>query len=134
MNNDISKISVNEAFNNPNGKTSSNKLVSVVTSFVCLFLFVILVIYYFINPSEAANVLALIDKTTVYFSVAAGIMGVKTIASNFGGNKITIGVQETNNEMPVTESNNVSEKQNKKHKKKSYYNEEEEDESIINND
>lgn len=91
MNNDISKISVNEAFNNPNGKTSSNKLVSVVTSFVCLFLFVVLVGYYFINPSEATNVLALIDKTTVYFSVAAGIMGVKTISSNFGGNRMSIG-------------------------------------------
>lgn len=88
---DINKISVTEAFNNPDGKTSANKVVGVTTSFVCLLLFVVLVIFYFINPHEAANVLLLIDKTTIYFSVAAGVMGIKTISSSFGGNKMILG-------------------------------------------
>lgn len=114
---DIHKVSLNEAFNNPNGKTSANKVVGVVTSFVCLFLFVILVVYYFFNPQEATNILALIDKTTVYFSVAAGVMGIKTISSSFGNNRITIGNNSNSspknfktNKKPKQHNNNETER------------------------
>lgn len=84
---DIDKVNIKEAFNNNNGKTSANKVVGVTASFVCLILFVSLVFYYFINPHEATSILALIDKTTTYFCVSAGLMGVKTISSIFGDKK-----------------------------------------------
>lgn len=84
---DIEKVNIKEAFNNNNGKTSANKVVGVTASFVCLILFISLVCYYFVNPQEATSILALIDKTTTYFCVSAGLMGVKTISSIFNGDK-----------------------------------------------
>ena len=88
---DVSKFSIGEMFNNANGKTSATKFVGAVTSFVCLLLFIILVIFYFFNTGEASTVLLLIDKTTVYFSVAAGLMGIKSVSSAIGNSKIKIG-------------------------------------------
>ena len=84
------KFSPVEIFSNNNGKTSSTKVVGFIASGVCLFLFVILVLYYFINPGECANILEFIDRTITYFSVSAGLMGIKSITSSFGKNKIEI--------------------------------------------
>ena len=95
--NDINEISFKEIFNNYSGKTSSTKFVGVTASLVCLFLFIILVIYYFFNPLEAQNVLSLIDKTTTYFTVSSGLMGVKSITSAFGKNVIKINDEEEYN-------------------------------------
>lgn len=88
---DISKFSFFEMFNNASGKTSATKFVGTLTSVVCLLLFIILVVFYFFNPAEAATVLLLIDKTTVYFSIAAGLMGIKSVSSAIGNSKIKIG-------------------------------------------
>lgn len=84
------KFSPVEIFSNNNGKTSSTKVVGFIASCVCLFLFLILVLYYFINPGECANILEFIDKTITYFSVSAGLMGIKSITSSFGKNRIEI--------------------------------------------
>lgn len=84
------KFSPVEIFSNNNGKTSSTKVVGFIASSVCLFLFVILVLYYFINPGECANILEFIDRTITYFSVSAGLMGIKSITSSFGKNRIEI--------------------------------------------
>lgn len=84
------KFSPVEIFSNNNGKTSSTKVVGFIASCVCLFLFVILVLYYFINPGECGNILEFIDRTITYFSVSAGLMGIKSITSSFGKNKIEI--------------------------------------------
>lgn len=84
------KFSPVEIFSNNNGKTSSTKVVGFIASCVCLFLFLILVLYYFINPGECANILEFIDRTITYFSVSAGLMGIKSITSSFGKNKIEI--------------------------------------------
>jgi hypothetical protein len=56
-----------------------------------LLLFIILVGFYFFNTAEAATIITLIDKTTVYFSIAAGLMGVQSISSAIGNSKIKIG-------------------------------------------
>lgn len=82
------KFSPVEIFSNNNGKTSSTKVVGFIASCVCLFLFVILVGYYFINPGECANILEFIDRTITYFTVSAGLMGIKSITSSFGKNKM----------------------------------------------
>lgn len=87
---DPHKFSVNEIFANNNGKTSSTKVVGFLTSVVCLLLFIMLVIYFFVNPAAAAPILEFIDRTVTYFSVAAGLMGVKSITSAFGRHKIQV--------------------------------------------
>lgn len=87
---DPHKFSMNEIFANNNGKTSSTKVVGFITSMVCLLLFLMLVIYFFINPAAAAPILEFIDRTVTYFSVSAGLMGVKSITSAFGRHKIAI--------------------------------------------
>ena len=84
------KFSAVEIFSNNNGKTSSTKVVGFIASCVCLFLFLILVLYYFINPGECGNILEFIDRTITYFSVSAGLMGIKSITSSFGKNRIEI--------------------------------------------
>jgi len=84
------KFSPVEIFSNNNGKTSSTKVVGFIASCVCLFLFVILVGYYFINPGECANILEFIDRTITYFTVSAGLMGIKSITSSFGKSKLEI--------------------------------------------
>lgn len=78
---DIDKISLREAFNNDNGRTSANKIVGVITSFVCMILVLSLIVFYFFNTGEAGTILALIDKTIMYFGCAAGLMGVKSVSN-----------------------------------------------------
>lgn len=87
---DPHKISFSEIFSNNNGKTSSTKIIGFLVSIVCLFIFIMLVIYYFYNPGECANILEIIDRTVSYFSISAGLMGVKSITSSFGRQKIEI--------------------------------------------
>ncbi len=91
------KFSPVEIFSNNNGKTSSTKVVGFIASCVCLFLFVILVGYYFINPGECANILEFIDRTITYFTVSAGLMGIKSITSSFGKSKLEIVQQPKKN-------------------------------------
>ena len=81
---DPHKFSISEIFANNNGKTSSTKIIGFIVSIVCLMIFIMLVIYYFYNPGECANILEIIDRTVSYFSISAGLMGVKSITSSFG--------------------------------------------------
>ncbi|MBO6271494.1 hypothetical protein J6O48_01800 [bacterium] len=85
---DPHKFSFNEIFANNNGKTSSTKLVGFITSMVCLLLFMSLVVFFFFNPETSKEILEFIDRTITYFSVAAGLMGVKSVTSAFGKQKI----------------------------------------------
>lgn len=76
---DIDKISLKEAFNNDNGKTSANKIVGVITSFVCMLILISLVVFYFVQPAAGPVILQFIDRTIMYFGCAAGLMGVKSL-------------------------------------------------------
>lgn len=87
---DAHKFSINEIFSNNNGKTSSTKLVGFITSMTCLLLFLSLVVFFFFVPAQGAMVLEFVDRTVTYFSVAAGLMGVKSITSAFGKHRIEI--------------------------------------------
>jgi hypothetical protein len=95
---DPHRFSMNEIFANNNGKTSSTKVVGFITSMVCLLLFLMLVIYFFVNPAAAAPILEFIDRTVTYFSVAAGLMGVKSITSAFGRHKIQVASADEDDE------------------------------------
>ena len=87
---DAHKFSVNEIFSNNNGKTSSTKLVGFITSMVCLLIFLALIVFFFFMPQHGAIALEFVDKTVTYFTVSAGLMGVKSITSAFGKHRLEI--------------------------------------------
>lgn len=118
---DPHRFSINEIFANNNGKTSSTKVVGFITSMICLLLFLMLVIYFFINPAAAAPILEFIDRTVTYFSVAAGLMGVKSITSAFGRHKIQV-------------ANTEGGKPNNNHHKPNHGMDEEDEEEFIEED
>lgn len=97
------KFSMNEVFSNSNGKTSSTKLVGFITSMVCLFIFVSLMVYFFFMPVHGALILDFIDRTVTYFTVSAGLMGVKSITSAFGKHRVEI----TDNTQPVKKTKTI---------------------------
>lgn len=76
-----------EIFNDNSGKTSAASFIGVITSVVCLLLFITLIIFYFTHLTEASIVLSLIDKVTTFFGIGAGLMGVKSISSIFDKNQ-----------------------------------------------
>lgn len=100
---DPHKISWSEIFSNNNGKTSSTKIIGFMVSLVCLIIFLMLVIYYFCNPGECSNILELIDRTVSYFTISAGLMGVKSITSSFGRQKLEITEKTEINQNDMTE-------------------------------
>ena len=108
---DPHKFSFNEVFANNNGKTSSTKLVGFITSMGCLLLFMSLVVFFFFNPETSKEILEFIDRTITYFSVAAGLMGVKSVTSAFGKQKIQI-VQDTSEEIELVTKNEENEENN----------------------
>lgn len=102
------KFSVNEIFANNNGKTSSTKIVGFITSMVCLLLFISLVVFFFFNPGSSNEILEFIDRTITYFSVSAALMGVKSISSSFGKQKVEI-ANITEEQIKVTDNESTVE-------------------------
>lgn len=93
----INQVSIKEAFNNNNGKTSSNKLLGITTGFVCLGIFVMLIIYYFFKPEEGSIILQFVDKAIFFYGIGSGVMLGKTIAASFGNNN-RLNVSDENNQ------------------------------------
>ena len=87
---DTTKFSWVEIFLNTNGKTSSTKLIGLLTAMICLLLFVIMVVFYMFNIPESGVILSFIDKIITIFGIAAGLMGIKSISSSIGANKTII--------------------------------------------
>ena len=87
---DATKFSWVEVFLNTNGKTSSTKLIGLLTAMICLLLFVIMVVFYMFNIQESGIILLFIDKIITIFGIAAGLMGIKSISSSIGTNKTII--------------------------------------------
>lgn len=86
------KFSWAQIFSNANGKTSATALVGFISAMICLILFCVLVVFYFFNITEASTVMAIIDKTITYFSISAGLLGVRSISSTLAnGDRIKIG-------------------------------------------
>lgn len=95
---EIDKVSLKEAFNNNNGKTSSNKILGLVTGFVCLAIFVMLIIYYFFKPNEGPIILQFVDKAIFFYGIGSGVMIGKTLAASFGNNnRLNVGEQTQHN-------------------------------------
>lgn len=78
---DMNKISLKEAINNDSGRTSSKKLIGMITSVICLLLILVLTLFYFFNTDQSSVILQLYDKIIMIFGISAGLMGVKSVAN-----------------------------------------------------
>ena len=92
---DKTKFSFVELFLNSNGKTSITKLIGFASSFVCIIMFVIMLVFYMINVGESEVIIVFIDRIITFFGISAGLMGIKSISSSFGkDNKIEMNNSE----------------------------------------
>ena len=99
---DATKFSLVEIFLNNSGKTSSTKTIGLISSLVCMLLFVVLVIFYMFNVKESAVILLFIDKIITVFGISAGLMGIKSISSSIGANKVNVTAPEFPQEQQTT--------------------------------
>lgn len=91
MNNyNANKFSVREIFSNDNGRTSSSKVIGVCAMGVCVVLFTVMIIFYMINVAEGAMILEFIDRIISFFGISTALMGIKSVTSSFGRNKMSV--------------------------------------------
>ena len=72
------------------GKTSIILFVSGLGSIITAVLLVALVILCAVKLIESAVVLSLIESVLTYYGISVGLLGVRSITSSFGGNKVSI--------------------------------------------
>lgn len=85
------KFSWLEMFSNTDGKTSASAFVGTVVSLVTVLLFIILMIFYFTHPNESSVILQFIDRLTMYFGIASGLLGLKSLGVFSKHTNVTIG-------------------------------------------
>lgn len=91
-----SKFSMTELFSNDNGRTSSSKVIGVLAMMICIILFAVMVIFYMVNVAEGAMILDFIDRIISLFGISTALLGIKSVTSSFGKNKMQI----SNNDSP----------------------------------
>ncbi len=72
------------------GKTSIILFVSGLGAIITAILLVSLVILCAIKSIESAVVISLIESVLTYYGISVGLLGVRSITSSFGGNKVTV--------------------------------------------
>ena len=72
------------------GKTSITLFISGLGSLVTAALLITLVTLCALKLIEASVVLALIENVLTYYGISVGLLGVRSITSSFGGNKVSI--------------------------------------------
>ena len=72
------------------GKTSVILFVSGLGSITTTVLLIALVVLCATKVIEATIVLSLIEYVLTYYGISVGLLGVRSIASSFGGNKVTV--------------------------------------------
>lgn len=95
------KFSWLEMFSNTDGKTSASAFVGTVVALITVLMFITLMIFYFINPAESGVILQFIDKLTMYFGIASGLLGLKSLGVFSKHTNVTIGNPEN---APVSSS------------------------------
>lgn len=96
------KFNWKEVFTDKEGRTSSSSFVGVVTSAVCLLMMIILILFYFLHIAEGTIVLLFIDKLEVFFTIAATLMGVKSITNAIGDNVFRANNGKTDDKTNIT--------------------------------
>ena len=72
------------------GKTSMILFVSGQSSITTTVLIIALVVLCATKVIEATIVLSLIEYVLTYYGISVGLLGVRSITSSFGGNKVTV--------------------------------------------
>lgn len=62
------------------GQTSATGAVGVLYELLTLLIVLSLVIFYFVNQEEAANIMAMIDKMTIIMGIGAALLGTRKIS------------------------------------------------------
>ena len=96
-----------EMFRSHNGQPSACKYVGSISALVSLAMFVAVIIFYMLHVAEGAVVLQILDKTIEVFGISAGLLGIKSISSSIGGNRVTI-QNTTNADGTVTSTRTTS--------------------------
>lgn len=88
---DPKKFEWNEMFSSEQtGKTSMILFVPGIGSITTAVLIIALVVFCATKVIEATIVLSLIEYVLTYYGISVGILGVRSITSSFGGNKVTV--------------------------------------------
>lgn len=66
------------------GSTSATGFVGVILSLVCILMSVAIFVFYFINTSEAENILALLDKVIIMLGIGSALLGTRKISGVIG--------------------------------------------------
>lgn len=85
------KFSWLEMFSNTDGKTSASAFVGTIVALITVLMFITLMVFYFLNPSESCVILQFIDKLTMYFGIASGLLGLKSLGVFSKHTNVTIG-------------------------------------------
>lgn len=96
-----------EIFNSNNGKPSACKWIGSLSAIVTLAMIVASIIFYMVHVAEGAIILQILDKLISVFGISVGLLGVKSIASSVGGNKVTI-QNTTNSDGSITRTKTMS--------------------------
>lgn len=84
------KLKFQEMFTS-HGEMSATGFMGVISGLVTLLILVTLSVYFIVNPSEANNVLELMDRMIVVFSVSAGLLGVRKVTGMIGNKQFSAG-------------------------------------------
>ncbi len=96
-----------EIFNSNNGKPSACKWIGSISALVSLMMIVVIIIFYMAHVAEGALLIQIIDKLIEVFGISAGLLGIKSISSSIGGNKVTI-QNTTNSDGSMTRTKTMS--------------------------
>jgi len=66
------------------GTMSATGFMGVISGILTLVTGFALIVFYFIKPGEAGNILELLDRVIVVFSISAGLLGVRKISGVIG--------------------------------------------------
>ena len=69
------------------GCLSATGFLGVVCGLVMLLMFVALVVYYFIMPENAENIIRIIEQATIWFGMASALLGCRKITGMIGNKK-----------------------------------------------
>ena len=93
------KISVKDMVTSGStGQTSATGAVGVLYELVTLLIVLALVIFYFINQDQAANIMSMIDKMTIIMGIGAALLGTRKISgaiANANEGKVVKAVEDT---------------------------------------
>lgn len=76
------------------GSTSATGFVGVILSLVCILMAVAIFVFYFLNTSEAENILSLLDKVIIMLGIGSALLGTRKISGVIGSKSSAANIQQ----------------------------------------